>query len=200
MKNWVKSSAKPMPIQPCDYFARFSHDLAAWYDGVQTLQNETLQDYLLLLILTGLRRQEAAMMKWQHVDLSAKTLTVTDTKNHESHSLLLTDYLHELLTLRSQNQINDYVFPGIGAAGNIIEPGKQMVKVTNVSGVQFTVHDLHRTFITIAEGLDISAYALKRLMNHKMNNDITTGYIVTDVEQRRNPMQQINNYILKCMG
>jgi integrase len=177
-----------------------SYDLAVWYDGVQKLPNETLRDYLLLLILCGLRRQEAAQLKWQHIDFSAKTLTVTDTKNHEAHTLPLTDYLYQLLKLRHQNRINEYVFPGTGAAGHIIEPRKQMAHVTKVSGIAFTVHDLRRTFITIAEGLDISAYALKRLMNHKMNNDITAGYIVTDVERLRKPMQQINNYILKCMG
>jgi integrase len=177
-----------------------SHDLAAWYDGVQKLQNEILRDYLLLLILCGLRRQEAAQLKWQNVDFSAKTLTVTDTKNHETHTLPLTDYLYDLLKSRHQNQINEYVFPGTGAAGHIIEPRKQMAHVTKVSGVAFTVHDLRRTFITIAEGLDIYAYALKRLMNHKMNNDITAGYIMTDVEWLRKPMHQINNYILKCMG
>ena len=177
-----------------------SHDLAAWYDGVQTLQNETLRDYLLLLILSGLPRQEAAQLMWHHVDLTAKTFTVTDTKNHESHTLPLTDYLYELMKSRSESRINEYVFPGTGAAGHIIEPRKQMANVTKVSGVSFTVHDLRRTFITIAEGLDISAYALKRLMNHKMNSDVTAGYIVTDVERLRKPMQQISNYMLKCMG
>jgi len=75
-----------------------------------------------------------------------------------------------------------------------------MVKVTQASGVEFTVHDLRRTFITIAESLDISAYALKRLMNHKMGGDVTAGYIVTDVERLRKPMQLITDYILKCMG
>jgi len=177
-----------------------SHDLAAWYDGVQKLQNETLRDYLLLLILTGLRRQEAATLRWDQVDLIAKALTVLDTKNHESHTLPLSNYLYELLLSRSLRKTNDYVFPGTGAAGYIIEPRKQMAHVTQASGIHFTVHDLRRTFITIAEGLDISAYALKRLMNHKMNGDITAGYIVTDVERLRKPMQQITDYILKCMG
>ena len=177
-----------------------SHDLAAWYLGVQQLSNTTLRDYLLLLILTGLRRQEAARLTWDNVDLAAKTFTITDTKNNEPHTLPLTNYLYELLKLRSQSQINAYVFPGTGAAGHIIEPRKQMVKVTQASGVEFTVHDLRRTFITIAESLDISAYALKRLMNHKMGGDVTAGYIVTDVERLRKPMQLITDYILKCMG
>ena len=49
-----------------------------------------------------------------------------------------------------KGKTNDYVFPGTGAAGHIIEPRKQMANVTKVSGVAFTVHDLRRTFITIA--------------------------------------------------
>lgn len=177
-----------------------AHELAPWYAGVQRLENETLRDYLLLIILTGLRRQEAATLSWDQVDLKAKTLTVLDTKNHESHTLPLSNYLYELLLSRSQKRSNEYVFPGTGAAGHIIEPRKQMANVTKLSGIHFTAHDLRRTFITIAEGLDISAYALKRLMNHKMSGDITAGYIVTDVERLRKPMQQITDYFLKCMG
>lgn len=177
-----------------------AHELAPWYAGVQQLENGTLRDYLLLIILTGLRRQEAATLRWDQVDLKAKTLTVLDTKNHESHTLPLSNYLYELLSSRSQKRSNEYVFPGTGAAGHIIEPRKQMANVTKFSGIHFTVHDLRRTFITIAEGLDISAYALKRLMNHKMSGDITAGYIVTDVERLRKPMQQITDYFLKCMG
>ncbi len=60
-----------------------------------------------------------------------------------------------------------------------------MANVTKLSDIRFTVHDLRRTLITIAEGLDISAYALKRLMNHRINGDVTAGYIMTDVERLR---------------
>lgn len=62
------------------------------------------------------------------------------------------------------------------------------------------MHDLRRTFITIAESLDIPAYALKRLLNHKMNGDVTAGYIMLDVERLRNPMQMIADHILLKVG
>ena len=62
------------------------------------------------------------------------------------------------------------------------------------------MHDLRRTFITIGESLDISAYALKRMLNHKMTNDVTAGYIITDVERLRAPMQKITDYILTRIG
>lgn len=177
-----------------------SHELAAWYQGVQDLSNTTLRDYLLLLIFTGLRRQEAAKLQWEQIDLKAKTLTVIDTKNHQPHTLPLSDFLFELLTNRRQHTDSSYVFPGTGKGGYIIEPRKQMVKIIAASGVQFTVHDLRRTFITAAESLDISAYAVKRLINHKINNDVTAGYIIMDVERLRKPMQQVADYFQKCMG
>ena len=65
-------------------------------------------------------------------------------------------------------------------------------KVIKMSGVPFTLHDLRRTFLTIAESIDISAYAPKRLVNHKMSNDVMVGYIVSDVERLRKPMELIS--------
>jgi integrase len=183
------------------------HELPAWYVALMTLEDERctgksaiLRDYFLLIIFTGLRRDEAVRLKWNQVDLKAKTLTITDTKNHEMHVLPLSDFLYHLLVSRKAQSISDYVFPGNGKKGYIIEPRKVMEKVINTSGVSFTLHDLRRTFITVAESLDIPAYALKRLLNHKMNHDVTAGYIVMDVERLRGPMQQITDYLLKCMG
>jgi len=56
-----------------------------------------------------------------------------------------------------------------------------------------------RTFITIAESLEISAYALKKLLNHRMGNDVTYGYLIMDVERLRKPMQHITDTLLKHM-
>jgi len=59
-----------------------------------------------------------------------------------------------------------------------VEPQVHIQRVIRDSNVQFTLHDLRRTFITIAESLDIFAYAIKRLVNHKISGDVTAGYII----------------------
>ncbi|HEY8095886.1 MAG TPA: hypothetical protein VIE65_07280, partial [Methylobacter sp.] len=63
------------------------------------------------------------------------------------------------------------------------------------------MHDLRRSFVTIAESLDISAYTVKALVNHKSNNnDVTSGYIQLTTERLRKPMQSITDFILKSAG
>ncbi len=62
-----------------------------------------------------------------------------------------------------------------------------------------TTENTNKNFCTIADSLDLPAYALKRLLNHKMNNDVTAGYIMKDVEGLRKAIQQVANFILKHM-
>jgi len=183
------------------------YDLAPWYQAVMNLSNdsiapnrEVVKDFLLLVLFTGLRRNEAAKLTWNRVDLKDRTIVIKDTKNHTDHILPLTDFLHDLLTKRKAEAKTKYVFPNETNTGYMTDPKKQIANVIKESGVNFSTHDLRRTFITIAESLDISAYALKRLLNHKMTNDVTAGYIISDVERLRIPMQKITDYILYRIG
>lgn len=176
-----------------------AHELEPWLKAVldeNKCSSPTLRDYLLLLILTGLRRNEGASLQWKNVDLTGHTLTITDTKNHENHTLPLSDFLFDLLRRRKTDATSEYVFPGGGRSGYIYEPRKYINTITKATGIAFTLHDLRRTFITVAESLDIPTYALKRLLNHKMSNDVTAGYIITDVERLRGPMQRITDFML----
>jgi len=59
------------------------------------------------------------------------------------------------------------------------------------------IHDLRRTFITIADGLDLSSFIIKRLVNHAIDEDITGGYISFDIERPRRAMQQIEEAIIE---
>jgi integrase len=180
--------------------------LAPWYAAVDALRAETLgdaetiADYLEFMLYTGLRRQEAARLRWDQVDLRDRTLRIADTKNRVPHVLPLPTSVLALLQRRQSMARNDFVFPGDGKAGHLIEPKRQIAKVVAASDVSFTLHDLRRTFITVAESLDIPPYAIKRLVNHKMRNDVTAGYIISDAERLRAPMQKISDYLDRATG
>lgn len=178
--------------------------LPAWFAAVMAHRNlpqpataRTVADFLLLVLFTGLRNQEAATLRWEDVDLTNKTLTVLDTKNHEDHTLPLSDFLHQLLADRPKEEANTWVFPSERRESHLIEPRKQVAKIIQACGVQFTIHDLRRTFITYAERLDISVYSVKRLVNHKMRQDVTAGYTKVSEDRLRTHMQTITDFLLE---
>lgn len=184
------------------------HDLSPWFEAVSSLGRDgadesepSVRDYLLLMLFTGLRPGEAARLRKEDVDLKSRTITLIDTKNGDDFTLPMTEYLSNILERACANSDSRYVFPSHKSpAGHITVPRRAILRVCNVSGVHFRSHDLRRTFITIAERLDLSAYALKRLLNHRINNDVTAGYIISDVERLRAPMQRVGDFILKAVG
>jgi integrase len=163
-----------------------------------SLKNSLARDYLRLLLFTGLRRSEAASLEWDDVDLVGRTLTIRETKNREPLVLPLSDFLWDMLAARHEASPNSqWVFPGPGKSGHLSEPKTAVRQVVTLSGIDFTPHDLRRTFLTIAESLDVPAYALKQLANHKTKGDVTAGYIVSDAERLRPPMELITNHLLQ---
>jgi integrase len=108
--------------------------------------------------------------------------------------------LADMFAKRKAKSTSAFVFPGDGASGYLVEPKRQIAKVIAQTEMTFTMHDLRRTFVTIAESLDISAYSVKALVNHKQGDDVTSGYIQLNVERLRQPMQSITDFILKTAG
>lgn len=189
-RTWYRVPRRQTVIKP--------HELKPWLQAVLGLEHTAARDYFLLVLLTGLRRTEALTLRWQSVDLTGRTLTVEETKNGQAHTLPLSDYLVALLTRRRAETTGEYVFETPrGRLSNLRRP---LAAVASRSGVSFCVHDLRRTFATVADALDIPGYAVKALLNHKTSQDVTAGYIVVNVERLRRPMQKITDFVLEAGG
>jgi len=171
--------------------------LPAWWAAVME-EPEYARDFLLLALFTGMRRNEVASLRWENIDLDERKLRLPMTKNGDPLTLPVSDYLLNLLRERKESVgASPWVFPGNGPAGHIVEPKKFSQRVSAASGVTFTLHDLRRTYITIAESLDIPHYALKRLLNHRSSADVTGGYIIINVDRLRGPVELISERILE---
>jgi integrase len=180
------------------------HKLKDWYRAVGTLQNEVARDFMLFLLLTGMRFGESRQLKWSYVDFENKILIVPRelTKSDREHQLPLSDFLATLLKKRFMHRKNsEWVFQSIRLPSKHLSEGVGIVRrVRAKSGVRFTFHDLRRTFMTMAEKLDVPHYALKRLVNHSVSNDVTGGYLVLDIERLRIYMSQITDAFLELLG
>jgi integrase len=173
-----------------------SHEIQPWWEAVEGLSNRVAADYFKLVLLTGLRREEAMSLTWDCVDLKDRTLTVRDPKNRIDHTLPLPSYLLDLLQQRRAESDGVYVFSG--NRGRLSNLRYALDAIEKASGISFTPHDLRRTFATIADSLDIPGYALKALLNHKTGADVTAGYVIVTPERLREPMQKITDFVLKA--
>jgi integrase len=179
-----------------------SASLAEWYAGVSTMTNPIRRDYLLFVLFSGLRRENAASVRWTDVDWANRALLVPTPKSGQPFLLPLSDELIRLLKSRQECEHtktifgeSPWVFPADSKTGHIAEPREALT-------VSFTIHGLRNTFITVAESLNISPYAIKMLVNHSTfdKRDVTAGYITPELERLREPMQQITDRLVTLLG
>lgn len=201
--NRARRQHTELPENPCDNIDWFPEhrrptklaqsSLADWYQEVSALPEPVRRDYLLLVLFSGLRRTSASEIRWEHVDFERRLLHIPNPKGGRAFDLPLSDFLVDLLRERQRSDAaleSDWVFPASSESGHIEEPKEGPKRI----GTAFRIHDLRNHFITVAESLDISQYAIKLLVNHTLpRDDVTAGYVQVDVERLRAPMQEITD-------
>jgi integrase len=177
--------------------------LPAFYAAVDALDNRTARDYLKLLLYTGLRRTEAASLRWDDVDFANRLIRLPAgrTKAGRKLDLPLTDVTHDLLVARRAiGKDGAYVFPANSGSGHVAEPKFFLREVEKACSVYVSVHDLRRTFLDVAESTEMSVYALKALVNHSAGGDVTAGYLGMNVERLREPAQRVTDRMKALCG
>ena len=152
-------------------------DLPAFYAAVDELPNKVAPDFILLMLFTGLRKTEAASLKWADVDFKARVVRIPAgrTKADRPLDLPMTDFIHDMLVARRAIGDAMWVFPSSSESGRIMDARFPLAQVAAQMGIEISAHDLRRTFCTVAESCDISPLALKALVNHAIGGDVTSG-------------------------
>jgi integrase len=169
-------------------------ELPAFYAAVGALPSRTHREYVLLLLFTGLRRGEAAALRWEEVDFAGRVirLPAARTKAGRRLDLPMSSFVRDLLVARrALGNDNGWVFGADSRSGHIEEPKFALDLVAQATGITVSAHDLRRTFVTIAESSDISPLALKALVNHALGGDVTSGYVQMTTERLREPAQRV---------
>ena len=173
--------------------------IGAWYRAVKQLKNKTVSDYFLLLLFTGMRRNETLMLRWTDIDFQEKTLTIPRerSKTGRDHVLPLTEFVFDLLQERYSNRGGSpWIFPGRANKSHLTAFTPWLHEVREKSGCRFMVHDTRRTYLSNAERLELPYYVLKRLAGHKVSSDTLVPYIVVSMERLRAHAEKISRHFL----
>lgn len=178
------------------------HTLPAWWrmlDEMPVLawpgRAEVQRDLWRLMLLTGMRYEEAGRLRVAEQDLERGLLRVKDTKNREDLELPVGRYVWDLLRRRCAAG-GEWVFPAPLREAGHIAPGHDIRRTLIVAtGLEWSNHDLRRTFASVLESFDVSSWTIKRLLGHRLS-DVTAGYVSQDVERLRAVAQRFEGWVM----
>jgi len=162
------------------------------------LPGRSIVDAVCFCFLTGCRWSESQSLTWNNVNLETGTWFIKDPKNKIPVTLPLNNQAKTLLENRARLDGNNFVFCSNKSKTGYIGPGRFVTdQIANDLKIDFSSHDLRRTFRSIAAELNIELWRTKLLMNHKMKNDITIQAYTEkeDLEYLRPNIQKIGDWI-----
>jgi integrase len=123
--------------------------------------------YFPLALMLGTRKSELLAMRWTDINLTARTWRIPETKAGNSHLLPLPGPVLEMLEDLPSHNKSEWVFPGDGASGHIVEPAKAWQRIRKRAGVpDVRIHDLRHTLASwlVAQGFNLPL--IGRALNH----------------------------------
>lgn len=166
-------------------------DLPAWKKAVDTL-SEPQRDCLMLLLYTGLRRNECSELKRSQIDLARGVLSIPMTKNGKPHSLPITPAMRDILSRRCRGlDPNARLFQGVSA-----EHLSEMA--VRAGAPKFMLHDLRKLLASIGKAEGFSDAILRRVLNHTppKSDTLNRHYVSADTEQISAALQGIQLALL----
>ncbi len=158
-------------------------------------------DALLLITLYGLRKSEAMTLPWSAVNLTAGTFKLLDTKNKATLELPITAAARTVFDRRKElarPMQSKWVFPQgerrASKSGHLTELRHAVDRVKTATGLQFSPHDLRRSFVSLASR-HLPYAMLKAVVNHAAANkgDVTlTHYVRVSAQDMRQPLESLH--------
>lgn len=186
-----------------------SDELPRFFQSLAEEQNETLRDYILLALLTGVRRTNLLEMRWCDVRLNEGIWRIHRTKNDEPQNVTLSPEAVTVLEQRFEaaDENETYVFPGNGESGHIEEPKKAVIRIMKRAGIPYgrkvengvTLHDLRRTLGSWQAKTGSSLAIIGKSLNHQ-SQQTTAIYARLDLDPVRASVNTATAAMLEVGG
>lgn len=188
-------------------------------------ESELMRDFILLALLTGVRRSNLREMRWEDIDLAAGVWRVPHTKNDDPHNVTLSPEAIEILKARKKASVEEYArialrrpkgaeplpegyaFPGSGKAGHLSEPQFAVKRVMERAGIPYgrdvkngvTLHDLRRTLGSWQARTGASLAIIGKSLNHK-SPQATAIYARLDLDPVRASVNTATAAMMEAAG
>ena len=162
-KVWRATAARPLPLQGAER----------------------------ILILTGVRREEAAGMRWSEIDLTKGEWLIPGdrAKNEDEHLVPLSSAAVEVIRSQQRVEGSDYVFTFSGnKPASMALEGERLRSISGVA--DWTLHDLRRTVATNLPRLDVSPDIAERVLGHRIGGMRGVYNRYSYLDEKRDALQR----------
>jgi integrase len=148
-------------------------EVSRFFHAVDTEPNETIRDFIYVCLLTGARRANVQAMTWPQINfhLNIWTIPAAEAKGDETLTVLLLGPVLDILERRRKVATTQWVFPGTGRTGHLVEPKGAWKRILKAGGlVDLRLHDLRRTLGSWQAMTGASLLVIGKSLGHKNMN------------------------------
>lgn len=144
-----------------------------------------LRPILVTALNTGMRRGEIFNLKWDKVDFTKRTITVTNTKSGKNRIIPINDLLlQELILQRKANGKCPFVFPNPDTKRPFTDIKKGFKYACERAGIKdLRFHDLRHTFASRLIQVGVDLITVRDLLGH-FSVRVTQRYTHSNQDQK----------------
>ncbi|MDA7084768.1 tyrosine-type recombinase/integrase [Pseudomonas sp. SA3-5] len=132
--------------------------------------NQIAATAIKLMLVTGVRREEALQARWEHIDRDRQLWHLPMTKSGRQRFVMLSETALAVLSELPNEGNGHYLFPGTKPGKPLSNARKCFLRALKAAGVvQFRIHDLRHTFASLAINNGATLYEVQHLLGHASN-------------------------------
>jgi integrase len=175
-------------------------ELPRFFAALAEDTSEDFQSFVLVSLLTGVRRTNVLSMRWADVNLESATLRIPETKNNEPLNVALVPEAVEILRKRKPEGEAVFVFPAPSRTGYMTPPKKrwrELLKRAEVSDLR--IHDLRRSLGSWQAISGASLTIIGKSLGHR-SPDATAIYARLHMDPVRASVNAATSAMLEAAG
>jgi integrase len=209
MFNWAQESGIWKGENPASRVRAFKEskrerfllpeEARAFFRALDAEPNETIRDYIYLSLFTGGRKANVKAMRWPQIDFSLALWTIPAewAKEGDTITIPLLPPALRILEQRRKSATSEWVFPGSGSTGHLVEPKKCWYRILKAAGLSdLRLHDLRRTMGSWQAITGASLPIIGKSLGHAPGSTATSVYARLIDAPVRESMQKATNALL----
>jgi integrase len=137
-------------------------------DAIRSDENATAARAILLLLLTGARRNEITFARWDYIDWTNRTLLVPRSKSGKARVIALNQSAIAVLSATPRIDGNPFILPSPVTgrpSASLFFPWDRIRKRAGLEDVR--LHDLRHSFASFLVNRGVSLYVVQGLLGHQ---------------------------------